>query len=1409
MHTIKVIVAAALVMVAAFVQAGDSAPFLLDTVTTTTSPVVDSISVSWDASWIGGDAGATVVIADNGTEVKRTTGAGEFAYTFADVGRHELTYTTYIGALAQDEVYVATCYSGWKYEELDDGVVITESTQKTGNIAIPSVVDGKQVVGIASSAFSGCGGLTSVSIPDGVTSIGESAFYGCNRLASVTVPDSVTIIGIDAFGETPFYDNLPDGLVVMGKVAYRMKGTCPNSVAIPEGVVSVSDGAFSGCSGLKSVIIPDCVTIVGRTAFAGCDNIRSASIPMSLKVENMRCGMIQARFDAANAFSPSILDSETRAYVSGVLMGDACATASSSPVYSDPIYGGSYQWDDYTTYGYYGYMHMEAGKQYVFGKYFDDSVYVKGDGVVVLNDTDYQNFATGTYVPQTTGWHELEVRVADSGRADKGPYGAFSGASASYWSSALGVGWRDDGVTDALPESGWHKLMDNGSGRLLRAELDRFQMSLLFPDAYDRLESVTIVENSTEVPAEAFSGCASLNAVVIPMSVTNVGVNAFAGCSSLKNVTVPQCVCSSEMSTVFPAAYSSITNVVVCEGTTTIGNDMFYGCIGLKSVTIPDSLTRIGSDAFYGCSALTSVTIPSGVTSIRDGAFSYCGGLTSVTIPNSVTSIGSYAFSGCGGLKNVTIPQCVCSSRLSSVFPSAYQSITNVVVCDGTTSIWDSAFSGCRGLTSITIPSSVTSIASSAFSGCSRLTSMVIPESVKSIGDNAFSDCRSLTSVTIPGSVTSIGSYAFYKCTELTSVTIPGSVKSIGDNAFDSCRSLTSVTILNGVTSIGSRAFFDCWMLTSVTIPVSVTSIGNSAFSGCSSVRNVEIPQCVCSSRLSSVFTSYRSITNIVICGGTTIVGDNAFDGCTYLKSVSIPETVTGIGSGSFANCNRLESLTIPATVMQIGERAFAGCERLVDIETIPNIQLLDDWVVGSFGSISGSLDISQVRGVAASAFYGCDKITEIRFGDTMRSIGSNAFAGCNGLTSVIVPNSVMLIGEGAFGWCRNLREISLPFVGSRRGNAGVSDSLFGWIFGSTGYLIDSSSYAYYDGEVASVKQWHNSSSGTTYYIPNSLVKVAITDESTIGFGAFGGCENIVDVSLSVNVGSIGGYAFSGCSGLKRLRMEGDAPSVGLYAFLDVNEICCARVHETSSGWGVEIPGVWNGISIRYIEERVSFVAVPVIEPPDGTVLTESPVLVTISCETDGAEIFYTLSGKTPKISESNRYKGPFTITNTVTVKAVAVYDNGETSIKSDYATAIVTMRTLTLGEAASADAATASLDWSTGGNGNWTPIVDGTALSGMSAKSGAIQDGGQSWMATSVSGAGTFNFKWKTDCEWDDSGDATWDHLAVFTNGIGGTWVEVARIDGNTPWSDMSIAFAGNGVHVIRWEYSKDESDL
>ncbi len=69
----------------------------------------------------------------------------------------------------------------------------------TGELTIPSTINGYPVTSIGESAFRGCNGLTSVTIPDGVTSIGESAFEDCSGLQIVSIPSSVTSIEDEAF----------------------------------------------------------------------------------------------------------------------------------------------------------------------------------------------------------------------------------------------------------------------------------------------------------------------------------------------------------------------------------------------------------------------------------------------------------------------------------------------------------------------------------------------------------------------------------------------------------------------------------------------------------------------------------------------------------------------------------------------------------------------------------------------------------------------------------------------------------------------------------------------------------------------------------------------------------------------------------------------------------------------------------------------------------------------------------------------------------------------------------------------------------------------------------------------------------------------------------------------------------
>ena len=169
-------------------------------------------------------------------------------------------------------------------------VTIPNSVTTIGSCAfsrctgLTSMTIPNSVTTIDSSVFYGCTGLTSVTIPTSVTSIGEEAFRGCTGLTSVTIPNSVTEIGYSAFGGTPWYNNQPDGVVYIGKVAYEFKGEMASGTAIniKEGTVSICPSAFEGCTALTSVTIPNSVTTIGYDTFRGCTGLTSVTIPNSV-----------------------------------------------------------------------------------------------------------------------------------------------------------------------------------------------------------------------------------------------------------------------------------------------------------------------------------------------------------------------------------------------------------------------------------------------------------------------------------------------------------------------------------------------------------------------------------------------------------------------------------------------------------------------------------------------------------------------------------------------------------------------------------------------------------------------------------------------------------------------------------------------------------------------------------------------------------------------------------------------------------------------------------------------------------------------------------------------------------------------------------------------------------------------
>ena len=141
---------------------------------------------------------------------------------------------------------------------------------------LTSISIGNDVKIIKAGAFKACETLTSVSITDSVISIDHSVFEDCYALTDFNISSNIQFIESSALDDTPWYKNLPDGLVYVGDVLYAYKGTMPanTSIDIKEGTVSISPSAFYNCSQISGeILFPRDIATIGSGTFGNCSNI--------------------------------------------------------------------------------------------------------------------------------------------------------------------------------------------------------------------------------------------------------------------------------------------------------------------------------------------------------------------------------------------------------------------------------------------------------------------------------------------------------------------------------------------------------------------------------------------------------------------------------------------------------------------------------------------------------------------------------------------------------------------------------------------------------------------------------------------------------------------------------------------------------------------------------------------------------------------------------------------------------------------------------------------------------------------------------------------------------------------------------------------------------------------------------
>lgn len=874
----------------------------------------------------------------------------------------------------------------------------------SGEIVIPSEINGKKVEVIYSLAFMECTKITSIVIPENVTVIEMSAFYGCTSLVNISFPNSLA---------------------------------------------RIRNYAFEACNALTSVTLPASVTEIGNKPFRACVNLEaihvSASNPNYVSEEGVLFNKAKTQlidYPAAKSTKTYIVPStvkEIRAY----------AAHYSKNLESVTIPNGT------TNIGSEAFRYGKALKTVNIGNGVSDIAPVAFGACVSLTEINVSS--SNSYYSSRNGvlYNKGETELISCPGGFAGEFtipNSVTRISTRAFESCLAV------TKIVMPSS--VTVLGNNAFLACRALLNievagnnpnfSSKEGVLFNKAGNELISFpggrsgeyAIPESTTIIKSYAFYDCSGLDSVTLPASIVQIEDYAFFGADlkyaiflGKRPTSAGQNVfgnpdTSGAFSIYYTAAHKddwqqSGNNwrgyaIYMLEGSGTDGNGFAYiivqggariisytgqgGVVTVPSSIMGRSVEWIGTGLFMGMTNITRVVMESGLTAIPDNMFKDCVNLATVQIPSTVRSIGKSAFYGCRSL----------------------------------------------GTEVFSIPASIGSIAEYAFYGCVALGSVTIPGGVTAIAPYAFYGCSSLSKVSIAKTVTSIGMEAFRNCTSLLDVTIPASVVSIGEGAFMNCRLLQSVTIGSAVNHIGNYAFMDCTSLLAANFDAKPPAVfGQDVFKNVNAafvIRCFEeyLPYWMTNGQMQ--WNGYPLEKNdLMEKGFVYIVDENetatiiAYRGDESL--LSIPSRigadgryeVAAIAAGAFKDMAGIIAIEIPKSILTIGEMAFYRCENLNAITV--------DSANQAYASFDGMLfdrnltkliycpDAREgnatlpngVKEIEGYAFANCYRITSVKLPEGITKMGAHAFEDCMSISGIVIPGSVTQIGNNAFTGCLSL----------------------------------------------------------------------------------------------------------------------------------------------------------------------------------------------------------------------------------------------------------------------------------------------------------------------------------------------------------------------------------------------------
>lgn len=488
---------------------------------------------------------------------------------------------------------------------------------------------------------------------------------------------------------------------------------------IEDGVVSIGENAFLGCSELESITVGKSVTTLNYQYFRSCSSLKNINVSADHESYSSIDGVLFNKDATVLVYYPSTI-STSYTVPSGVTEIGESAFAKCDSLQT---------------------INIPASVKTIGKKAFSECIQLQNisiaDGVEIIGDYAFEGC-------DRIGEFIIPATVKTIGE------GAFYECE----------NFRGVDIPDSVITIGDYAFYN--CQYIDRINIGENVKTIGAYSFYEcqRVWALNIGKNVETIGDYAFYDCQMIDKIMIPDGVITVGDYAFFCCINAKTLTIGSSVVSIGDYAFSNCQYYKILNVP--ESVTSIGKGAFQAGCAIEQVTLPSHLTVIPYELFSGCIELEHITLPSGVTKIDGWAFASCFKLKEITIPSGVTFIGYDAFLDCQALESIDLPSSL--ERIGGEAFSGCEALKEIIIPEGVTTIDSMAFVNCKSAENIVIPNSVTDIGGEAFGGCSSLKEIVLPNRLSIIVSDMFSNCYALEEIVIPKSVTAIYPGAFRNC---------------------------------------------------------------------------------------------------------------------------------------------------------------------------------------------------------------------------------------------------------------------------------------------------------------------------------------------------------------------------------------------------------------------------------------------------------------------------------------------------------------------------------------------------------------------------------------------------------------------------------------------------------------------